>query len=379
MSVVNSSVPQSTLKTAKLGLIVLIGVAIAGLAALDWSLAQTEQTEMQKSAQRAYRKGADLLHEGRMTEALDSLRTAHALERSNEQYELGLTEALIVAGKISEAEPLMNEVLEREPNDGHANLIAARLMVKKGQFRDAEAYYHRAIYGEWPDNAHEHRIAARLELIQIVQTHGSQGDLLAELLPLEEEAAKNEQLQLKVAHLLLFAGSPSRSADLYSTILQRDPQSMAACLGLAEADLQRGEYRRAHANFLRAYHHDENDSWIRSRMELSNELAELDPTFRQLSSLDKYRRSLRILQLARNNLQECLSREPNANSGDAQQLLSSASKAVSAKIPKHITNEMAERELGLAENIWQARLKTCGKITTSHEEPLRLIMEKLAQ
>ena len=379
MSVVNSSVPQSTLKTAKLGLIVLIGVAIAGLAALDWSLAQTEQTEMQKSAQRAYRKGADLLHEGRMTEALDSLRTAHALERSNEQYELGLTEALIVAGKISEAEPLMSEVLEREPNDGHANLIAARLMVKKGQFRDAEAYYHRAIYGEWPDNAHEHRIAARLELIQIVQTHGSQGDLLAELLPLEEEAAKNEQLQLKVAHLLLVAGSPSRSADLYSTILQRDPQSMAACLGLAEADLQRGEYRRAHANFLRAYHHDENDSWIRSRMELSNELAELDPTFRQLSSLDKYRRSLRILQLARNNLQECLSREPNANSGDAQQLLSSASKAVSAKIPKHITNEMAERELGLAENIWQARLKTCGKITTSHEEPLRLIMEKLAQ
>ena len=30
-------------------------------------------------------------------------------------------------------------------------------------------------------------------------------------------------------------------------------------------------------------------------------------------SLEKYRRSLRILQLARNNLQDCLSREPNAN------------------------------------------------------------------
>jgi thioredoxin-like negative regulator of GroEL len=379
MSVVNSSVPQRTFNTAKLGSIVLVALVIAGLAALDWSLAQTEQVEIQKSAQRAYRKGRDLFQKGRTTEALEFLRTAHALERHDEQYELGLIEALTATGKISEAEPLMNEVLEHKPNDGQANLIAARLMTKKGEFREAEPYYHRAIYGEWPDNAHEHRIAARLELIQIVQTHGSQGDLLAELLPLEEEAAKNEQLQLKVAHLLLVAGSPSRSAELYSTILQREPQSMAACLGLAEADLQRGEYRRAHANFLRAYHHDENDSWIRSRMELSNELSELDPTVRQLSSLDKYRRSLRILQLARNNLQECLSREPNANSGDAQQLLSSASKAVSAKFPKHVTNEMAERELGLAENLWQARLKTCGKITTSHEEPLRLIMEKLAQ
>src|SRR5689334_24047798 len=71
--------------------------------------------------------------------------------------------------------------------------------------------------------------------------------------------------------------------------------------------------------------------------------------------------------LFRSNLQECLSREPNANSGDAQQLLSSASKAVSAKFPKHVTNEMAERELGLAENLWQARLKTCGKITTDRK------------
>jgi hypothetical protein len=155
---------------------------------------------------------------------------------------------------------------------------------------------------------------------------------------------------------------------------------MAACLGLAEANLQRGEYSTAHANFLRAYHQDEHDSWIRSRLEISSELAELDPTVRQLPSLEKYRRSLRILQLARNNLQDCLSREPNANaSGDPQQLLSSAAKAVPAKIPKHVTNEMAERVLGLAENIWRARLKTCGNITTSHEEPLRLIMEKLAE
>jgi thioredoxin-like negative regulator of GroEL len=180
MSVVNSSVSQSTFKTAKLGLIAVIALVIAGLAALDWSLAQTEQAEMQKSAQRAYRKGADLLHKGRMTEALDSLRTAHALERSNEQYELGLTEALIATGKISEAEPLMNEVLEGRSNDGQANLIAARLMIKKGEFREAEAYYHRAIYGEWPDNAPEHRIAARMELIQLVQAHGNQQDLLAE-------------------------------------------------------------------------------------------------------------------------------------------------------------------------------------------------------
>jgi thioredoxin-like negative regulator of GroEL len=379
MSTETTSPSRSTFDTAKLALIAIVALVIAGLAALDWSLAQTEQNEMQTSAQRAYRKGIDLVQKGRIAESLDSLRTAHALDRRNEQYELGLIEGLIAAGKISEAEPLMHEVLERKPNDGRENLIAARLMTKMGRFREAEAYYHRAIYGEWPDNAPQRRIAARMELIQFLQTHGSQQDVLAEVIPLEEEAANNEPLQLKLAHLLLVAGSPSRSGDLYRAILQRDPQNVAAYVGLAEADLQRGEYRAAHANFLRAYHHDEHDSWIRSRLELSSELATLDPTLRQVSSLEKYRRAARILELARDDLQQCLFREPNANSGQMQQLISSAAKAVPGKTPKHVTNEMAERVLGIAENIWQARLKTCGGITTSQEQPLRLIMEKLAE
>ena len=379
MSVVTNSAATSKFDTAKLGLILIVACVIAGLAAFDWWLAGTEKAEMQKAAERAYRNGMDLLRNGRTADAVDSLRTAHALERGNEQYELGLIESLIAASKTSEADPLMNEVLQQKPNDGLANLIAARLMTQKGQFHDAEAYYHRAIYGEWPDDAPKHRIAARMELIQLLQNHGNQQDVLAEVIPLEQEAVNNEPLQLKLAHLLLVSGSPSRSAELYNAILERDPQNVAAYLGLAEADLQRGDYRAAHTNFLHAYHHDENDSWIRSRLELSSELATLDPTLRQLSSLEKYRRSVRILELARNDLQQCLSSEPKADPGNLQQLLSSAGKMVSAKTPKHATNEMAERMLTLAEDVWRARLKACGAITTRHEEPLRLVMQKLAQ
>ena len=86
------------------------------------------------------------------------------MERENADYELALITAFIDTGRTTDAEPLMNEMLQREPNDGRANLIAARLKVKEGNAADAEAYYHRAIYGEWPDDPASHRIAARMEL-----------------------------------------------------------------------------------------------------------------------------------------------------------------------------------------------------------------------
>ncbi len=379
MSSTNSTATGVRFRTAHLGLIVIVAMVIAMLAALDWSLARTEESEVQNSAARAYRNGLVLVKQGKTSEAVDSLRQAHALERQNEEYELGLTEALLAAGKIGEAEPLMNEVLQDEPNDGRANLIAARLMIKKGNTRDAEAYYHRAIYGEWPSSASQHRMAARMELIELLESKGNQQDLLAELLPVEEEAGNNPQLEHQLAHLFLVAGSPSRSADLYRSLLQKNPDDASAFAGLGEADLQRGEYRSAHANFLQAMYHDPHDARIRSRFELASTLASLDPTLRELPSAEKYERSLRILQLASFDLQQCLTEKPAADSATLEQLLSASVDSIPDRVPAQVTNEMAERVLTLAQQIWQSRLKVCGDVTTAEEDPLRLIMLKLSQ
>jgi hypothetical protein len=38
-----------------------------------------------------------------------------------------------------------------------------------------------------------------------------------------------------------------------------------------------------------------------------------------------------------------------------------------------------EVRLGLAERIWEARIKACGASAVAEEEPLRLIMEKLVR
>jgi tetratricopeptide (TPR) repeat protein len=366
-------------RAPKIGLILVIIAVIGALTALDMFLEDAERAELAGQAQRAYVEGGRLLQAGKADEAVDALRRAHALERKNLTYELQLITALTAAGKTGEAEPLMNEVLDADRNDGAANLVAARLRLKEGNTIDAEAYYHRAIYGQWPQDAAAHRMAARLELLDLLVAKDQKKDLLAELLPLEEEAKNNPEIQIRLARLFLIAGSPSRAADVYRAVIREQPQSAQAYQGLGEAELEQGDYRAGRAAFNSACMQKPNDPTLRSRLQLASTLAGLDPTPRWLSSAEKYRRSLTILEWAQADLEKCVQTQPSGPSGAQQNLLKQAEDAMDHQRPAQVTNELSEGALALAEKIWQAHLSECGPATAPDEEALRLIMAKLVQ
>jgi tetratricopeptide (TPR) repeat protein len=372
----------STLERARapqLGLIVIVIGVIGALAIVDIFLENAERLELEDQAQKAYVQGHKLLEAGKTSEAVEALRRAHALERKNVSYELELIAALSGAGKSSEAEPLMNEVLDADRNNGAANLVAARLRLKQGKIVDAEAFYHRAIYGEWPEDAPAHRMAARMELIDLLVARDQKQDLLAELLPLEEEAKNNPAIERRLGHLFLVAGSPSRAAEVYRKLIRRDAKNAEAYAGLGEADLELGDYRAAHAAFASASAQAGNDASIRSKLQLASTLAGLDPTPRWLGSAEKYQRSLRILGWAQQDLERCIQTRPMGASNEHQSLLEQAEDVMNRQTPKQATNELSEGTLALAQRIWQARLSACGAATAADEEALRLIMGKLAQ
>jgi tetratricopeptide (TPR) repeat protein len=200
--------PAMRRRAPKIQLILLVAAVICALAVLDMLLERAEQAELAAQAQHAYRQGCRLLAAGHTNDALDALRRAHAMERENATYELELIAALTAAAKTAEAEPLMDEVLDMDRNAGPANLVAARLKLKEGKIVDAEAYYHRTIYGTWPQHAEAHRIAARMELIELLIAKNQKQDLLAELLPLEEEAKNDPAIRARIAAWFLQAGSP---------------------------------------------------------------------------------------------------------------------------------------------------------------------------
>ncbi|MBV9762860.1 MAG: tetratricopeptide repeat protein [Acidobacteriaceae bacterium] len=362
----------------RLGLILIVLAVIGALAALDLFLENAEQSEMSVQARHTFAQGVQLLQSGDATGAVEALRRAHAMERKNLAYEMELIAALTAAGKTAEAEPLMNEVLDADRNDGAANLIAARLRLKEGNLLDAEAYYHRAIYGEWPQDGTSHRIAARMQLIGLMVEKNQKQELLAELLPLQEQAKNDPSLQSRLGRLFLIAGSPGRAAEQFRTLVRAHPASAEAYEGLGDAELEQGDYRAARAAFAAALSRKPKDSALDAKLQLAATLASLDPTPRGLASSEKYQRSLRILGWAQQDLEKCIQMTGAAPADTQQTLLANAALAMN-RPPSQPTNEMAEALLSLAERIWQARLAACGAATTNDEEPLRLVMAKLAQ
>ncbi|MBV8810836.1 MAG: tetratricopeptide repeat protein [Acidobacteriaceae bacterium] len=371
--------PAKAPVTPRLALIAIIALVIAGLTAVDRFLAKAQESEVQHLAQRSHADGVSFRRTGKINDAIEAFRKAHALEPKQTEYELDLIDSLIAARKLDQAELLMRDALDREPNDGRANLLAAHLMIANGKPDDAESYYHRAIYGEWPSHAVARRVSVRMELSDFLAARGKHEELLAELLPLQEEAGKDPATRQRLAPLFLAAGSPSRAADEYRALIKQNRNDAAAYVGLGEAELQLGEYGVAHEAFLAAAARKSVDPSIQQKLEVSSTLMGLDPTPRKLTSIEKYRRSLQIMDLARSSLESCGPSHPELNSGETGQLLTSANQMLTSKPPAVITNELAEDALSLAEQMWQARLKTCGAPVSPSEESLRLIMEKLAQ
>jgi thioredoxin-like negative regulator of GroEL len=365
----NAAVPAIRL-AAVLALIVI------ALTALDRFLARIESAELRGSAQSSYLSGTRLLASGKAGGAVDEFRTAHALDRGNIDYELGLITALTEAGRMTEADPLMNDALQREPNDGRTNLIAARLAAKRKNVEQAESYYHRAIYGGWRDNAASRRLASRIELVDLLARNHQKQELLGELISLQAEAPADLTTQRRLAELYLQANSPARAADVYRSLTGKNPEDRDAWAGLGEASLENGDYREAHLAFYRAFLRQADDPAARARLELLNTVTALDPTPRQLPTAEKYRRSLAILDLARASLEQCTTKDTGSRSGDVEQLLANADAAAKNRGVR-VTNELAEAALSLAEKIWHERLTACGAAGTN-DEALRLIMEKLA-
>jgi Flp pilus assembly protein TadD len=349
----------------------LIVMVVIGLAVADRFLAKVESAEIRNTAQQSYSAGSRLLEQGKTEAAIDYLRDAHALERQNTDYEMQLIAALTAAGKAPEAEPLVTDVLQRAPNDGRANLMAARLTIRKGNTGEAEAYYHRAIYGTWSGSPVEHRAAIRMELVELLLKKDQKQALLAELISLDAEPPPSRDIQRRLGELFILAGAPGRAAGVYQSLVEKDPKDVAAYEGLGEAELRRGQYRAAHSAFFQASLRDPGDGSVRAHLKTLNMVTELDPTLRPLTSAEKYRRSVRILEMARAQLGRC-----DASSVENTRLLNAADATIAGKEPAHVTNEAAEGVLSLAEQLWHAGVTTCGASTGS-EDALGLIMTKL--
>jgi tetratricopeptide (TPR) repeat protein len=365
---------------------VLLVAVIAVLFAADTFLVKASQAESRAEAARSFAQGNTLFARGDYAAALDRIQNALSLERDNRDYSRTLAEVQLAAGKISDAEATVTDLLQNDSDDGLSSLIMARTLARQGRDADAVSYYHRAVYGHWDRDPAGNRRKARFELIDYLAMHDAKQDLLAELLAVEDQAAKDQAAKdqtidgrdtsLRIARLFLAAGSPSRAADLFRALLRNHPGDVDALVGLGEAEFASGDYRAAQREFSTALHLDPDNREATQRQGLCDEVLALDPSLRGLSAAERFRRSRKLVELTWNAASQCFNAIPQNQ--PRQDLLDRGGKALKQRVLIAHESEETETNLDLAEQLWQSRRTTC-KPAASPNDPLSLVLARLAQ
>ena len=332
----------------------VILAAIVGLLLFDTALARVDISGRKAYAAREFAAGQHLMALRHMDQAIEHLRAATTLDGENSDYGVALAQATLADGRPAAAEQMLLPLLERDETDGATNLAMARVLAAEGRNDAAKSNYHRAIYGRWPAGAEKSRTDARFELIDLLARTNARQELLAELLPIQDDSTNDGAQRKRVAHLFVVAGQPSRAVVIYREILRRDSRDADAYVGLAEAALSLGDFATARADLLAAQKLSPADSVsLQSRMILTDSVIALDPTQPGLSITEQARRSRNLLQMTVTSTRRCLAAQAPqvaAALDSATALVSSAGAAAAASIVQN---------LSLAEQLWGLRRSRC--------------------
>lgn len=352
----------------------LVFAAIAGLFAVDTLLAEKDRAANRAEARRLFEEGERLQAKGNLLEALERLRSAVAAERQNPVYQRGLATALLAAGRLSDAQAVLGERLQHDPTDPEASLTMARTLAHEGKTREAIAFYHRAIFGEWGKSQRGRRVEARFELVTLLAAEHAHQELLAELLPLESEAPRDAGTRARIARLFLVAGSPAHAVAIFRGLVRLDRGDAGAYEGLGDAELQQGNYPSARRAFTAALALRPGDQRIAARLDLCDRVLALDPTQRGVGAKEQARRSAALLELTVAALDSCTGLKLAAPQAA---LLDSARGALArpAPVSSDEADAAVEVRIDLAERLWQARPPACP--VPPWASPAELVLAKL--
>jgi tetratricopeptide (TPR) repeat protein len=286
---------------------------------------------------------------------------------------VALAQAVLAEGRSLDAEQMLIPLLERDATDGGANLAMARVLAKQSRVDEAKSYYHRAIYGLWPGDAARSRAIARFELIDLLARTGARQELLAELLPIQDESPDDTVLRKRVANYFVLAGSPSRASDIYRDLLRKNSRDAEAYVGLGRAALALGNYPVARNDFLAAQRIAPEDSSIVKTIKLADSVIALDPTQRGLGLDEQVRRSRQLVQMTIKTAHKCLDVEaPSVGAA-----LDSVARSLIAPAGIVSRSQAIDENISIAGALWRMREGKC--TARPDDEALALVHERISQ
>jgi tetratricopeptide (TPR) repeat protein len=354
------------------GTFAVVLVAILLLLFVDEWLARVDRDESRAHAASLYADGQQLLAAGQPGAAGERIASALAIERTNDRYARGLAEARLANNQPAAAAEALQPVLQHAATDGAANLLMARALVREGRPREAKSYYHRAIYGQWHGDSLAQRMVTRFELISLLARENAQGELLAELLPIQDARPDSLPLRRRLGHLFIQAGSPARGVEILREVLRQSPNDGDAYAGMGEAALALGHFRTARADLVLASRLLPGDTAILSRLALADTALALDPMQRGIGRQERTTRSRRLLTMIVDLRARCQA----TGSAPAPALVDSARRLLQEASTHRDEESRTDDMLSLSADLLP-RAAECGASASIAERALTLLQGRL--
>lgn len=347
--------------------------ALAILFAGTTILAHWYQNQRLERAAFSFQRGSELARGGQYERAIEQFRNALAVSRESTDYRLALARSLMALGRDSEAALQLSEVLKADPAEALPNLLLARIAASRGNTEDAYNYYHRAVYGFWPNSPEANRLSARWELIDMLARTKQKTRIVAELLGAADESRDDIGAQKRIARMLLDNEAPTQAAQIAEGVIAREPKDFETRTVLGRAEMELGNYQLARDAFRRALAYNPKYEPARDNMAIVNEVLSLDPTLRGLGAAERYRRSRDLATRSLAALEQCL--KGRLVPPETADLVDQARRMLAGRPAGR--SAAAENNIALAEELWQHRTGLCGPQYA--DEPLARVLARIAK
>ena len=225
-------------------LVVLAAIAMIGFFAVG-ALSRVYRQKQEAQAAQWFEKGNGALSSGQAQEAVRDFRVALTYAPGDYPYQLRLAQSLLALNRTEEALQYLNNLWQREPENGTVNLELARIYAGKDDVTQALRYYHNAIYAIWNSDEDAHRRAVRLELTDFLLRRQSHGQAESELIALVGTLPQNPELIAHLADLFMQVPDYERALAEYRKSLALKRRNPAALAGAGRAAFELGRYREA--------------------------------------------------------------------------------------------------------------------------------------
>jgi tetratricopeptide (TPR) repeat protein len=294
--------------------VIVVLASVATLAFFGVSgLSKVYHRELGARGSRWFASGDLALRSKNLTSAVRDFQVALSFSRDNFEYELKLAQALVALSRTEEALAYLDNLWQREPENGSVNLELARIYSNKKDITKALRYYHNAIYAVWSGDADARQLSVRLELIRFLLEQKAQYQAEAELISLGKNLPDDPSLRLHVANLYMKVPAYQRAFAEYKQVLKLDRHNTDALAGAGRAAFEMGDYRVAQRYLGSVVASKPNDVEDQELLKLAKMVPKTDP-YQIYSPAERRRAALNAFNTAGQRLNTCLNQGGNVSS-----------------------------------------------------------------